>query len=292
MEQRRRQNARRSARRPAGSPDRRGPSRLDLSPELERIFSRLGWLLKNPAQRGRLLDDQALFLKAARRALREGIASETQLLALARRAGFDLREIDSDAMSTLKLAAGVEISVADDQYNSGAGSIVMVHPETLRVRLRRGQTEFRAGTALDAVCNSNRGMYQFRTVVRGTGGHTLHLEHTSDVQQVQRREHRRHDIEVPVELRHPDGTTHRTRTTDLSIGGAALRNPRRAFNTGSRVVVQADGHGSRISIPATVVRVSRGGKILHLRFGEISEATRHRLFRTIMSESQGRRRRR
>lgn len=257
---------------------------LSLSPDEERILGRLGWLLRNPRNRHRLLDDRSLYLRAARRALKEGIASERDLVMLARRAGLDINQISADAMSTLKLAAGVEVSVADAAMNSGAGSVAMVHPETLRVRLRRGQTSFPTGTDLDVVCNSNQGLYRFRTRVRGTAGRTLHLEHTDRVEQVQRRAHRRHELELQVEVA-AVGTSVSTRTIDLSIGGTAVKNPRQALDVATPVTVSIPYNGAAVSVPGDVVRTSRGGRVAHIRFGQLPEASRHKVFRTIMDGS-------
>jgi c-di-GMP-binding flagellar brake protein YcgR len=113
----------------------------------------------------------------------------------------------------------------------------------------------------------------------------LHLEHTDRIQQVQRRTHRRHEIELPVDLNGSDGTRISSRTTDLSIGGAAVRNPKRAFAAGGRIVVAVSQNGSRVDLPGDIVRTSRGGRLLHVKFRELPENTRHRLFRLIMSAS-------
>jgi hypothetical protein len=256
-----------------------------LSPEDDRILARLGWLMHNPRNRHRLLDDDALFLKAARRAIKEGIATERELLAFCRRVGLEVDRISSDAMSTLKLSAGVEVSVADEAMNSGAGTVAAVHGDSLRVRLRRGYTIFSYGTRLDVVCNSSQGLFRFSSVVRDTSGKVVHLEHTDRIEHVQRREHRRHDIELPVQLGAPGGALHRTRTSDLSIGGAAVKNPKRLFAPGAQVTMRFEHNGFKLALPGRVVRISRGGRLLHIQFEELPESSRHKLFRTIMSVS-------
>jgi hypothetical protein len=95
---RKRQAESRRARRPKLAPLKNAA--LNLSGDDDRVLARLGWLLKNPSNRHRLLEDQALFLRVARKALREGIAGEDELLRLARKAGFSVDQIASDAMST------------------------------------------------------------------------------------------------------------------------------------------------------------------------------------------------
>ena len=290
MEHRRRRKELEARRRRNAAPALGKPGHR-LSAEDDRILGRLGWLLNNPRNRHRLLDDSTLFLKAARRAIREGIATERELVDFARRVGLSVDRISSDAMSTLKLASGVEVSVADDAMNSGAGTVAAVHGDSLRIRLRRGYTGFGYGTRLDVVCNSNQGLFRFSSVVKDTSGKVLHLEHTDQIEHVQRREHRRHAIEIPVELAAGGGVLYSSRTTDLSIGGAAVKNPKqarargRAFATGAHLTVRVDYNGSQEALPGTVVRTSHGTRLLHVQFDELAEATRHKLFRTIMNAS-------
>ncbi len=262
-----------------------GPPGRHLSPDDERILSRLGWLMRNPRNRHRLLDDPVLFLKAARRAIREGIATERELMDFARRVGLSVDQIGLDAMSTLKLAAGVEVSVADDAMNSGAGTVAAVHGDSLRVRLRRGHTAFGIGTRLDVVCNSNQGLFRFSSLVKDASGKVLHLEHTDRIEHVQRRQHRRHTTDIPVHVGSAGGALHASRTTDLSIGGCAVKNPKRAFAAADQLTVRLEQNGLKLALPGQVVRTSRGSRILHVQFDELPEGTRHKLFRTIMSAS-------
>lgn len=283
-----------ASRRPRGTGDseRLLPPGIRLSALEEQVLSRIGWLFRNPGRAHRILTDSGLFLQAARRALREGLATERELLGLARKAGFSFDRISPDAMSTLKIPAGVEVSVADGSMKSGAGSIVTNHPDALRVRLKIGNTHFRIGTRLDVVCNSSRGLYRFSSLVVGANGKTLDLSHTDEIESVQRRKHERHGVQLPAEIRTGNGSSLQTKTSDVSIGGAAVRNPNRTFTAGDRVTVAIEHDSKRITIPAIAVRVSRGGRILHLQFERPSESVRHRLFRMIMAASQARRGRR
>lgn len=261
------------------------PPGIRLGPAEERILARLGWLFRNPNSRYKLLTDQGLFVRAARRALKEGLATQRELLALAKAAGFSIDRIDSESMSTLKLPSGVEVSVADHGMKSGAGSLVTNHPDALRIRLKIGETSYNLGTRLDVVCNSNRGLYRFSSIVIGNKGKTLDLQHTDEIESVQRRKHQRHGIQVPVELLDTRGASGTTETQDLSIGGAAVKNPGRAFQIGNQLTVTLNTDGERLKVPATVVRTSRKQRILHLQFERPPEHIRHRLFRTIMRAS-------
>jgi c-di-GMP-binding flagellar brake protein YcgR len=283
MEHRRRQKATEAARaRRKAMAGRLAPLGLALTSDEERILSRLGWLLRNPNGKNRLLGDQSLFLRIARRALREGIVGESDLLSLARKAGFQIDRIGSDAMSTLKLPSGVEVSIADlAMQASGTGMIVQVHADSLRVKMKSGTTSFSPGSRVDVVCNSSRGLFRFESTVKVGSGRTLNLEHTDRIKHVQRRDHRRHDVQMPALLLASDGSAFATKTVDLSIGGAQVRNPKRAFAADASTTMAIEYNGSRLKLPGRVVRTSRGGRLLHLKFDDLSENTRAKLFRAI-----------
>ncbi len=276
-----RQKSQRNSNNKNGPPLKMPPG-IVLSLYHEQLLDRLGWLFRSPAQHHRLLSDENLFLKAARQAMKEGLVDEPDLLALAQAAGFSIKRINPDHMSTLKIPAGVEVSVADEQMNSGAGSIITNHPDALRLRLKLGRTTYQKGTMLDVVCNSNRGLYRFSAVVTGVQGKTLDVGHTDRIEHVQRRRHQRHGIEIPVDIRRSDGSTVTAKTIDLSIGGVAARNPGREFTAGNRLHLSLGLNGSAVKVPAMVIRVSRGGRIMHLRFERPDENIRHRIFRAIM----------
>lgn len=249
------------------------------------VLGRLAWLFRSPANAHKITSDEDAFLKAARRALAEGIATLDELRTLARHLGFDPHKLGEGGLSTLKLGSGIEISVADSAMNSGAGEITTNLPSALKVRLRSGQTSFKPGRTVDVICKGRDGLYRFETTVQAQEGRRLLLDHTSDLERVQRRKHRRRQMRMPVEIR-VGSVAAATRTEDISIGGSAVRNPRKRFGPGQRLSCAFNFGGSEtISIPATVVRTSRGNSLLHLRFTNVEDGTRHRLFRAIMKAS-------
>lgn len=292
MEHRRRLSGGASRKKGKGSPGRsRGTGgRSELPSGDAELLRRLGWVLRGPAEVQRAMKDQKFFLKAARRALQEGILTEGELLRLARAARFPITRISSEELSTLKLASGVEVSVADSSMTSGSGVLSSVDAQGLHLRLRRGQTHFPMGTRLDVVCNSPQGLVRFMTVVSGTRGKALMLDHTQDVEQVQRRRHRRRDVQFAGSISSRGSVGGRTKTLDLSIGGCACRNPDRALSVGDGITLSLQaGSGARqqrITVAAQIVRISRGGKVLHLQFADIPENTRRVLFHAIVAASR------
>ena len=264
--------------RPRGAADIPGLSAFDRD-----VLGRLAWILKSPGNIHKIARDEDAFLRAARIALAEGIATLDELRTLARHLGFDANRVGTGGLSTLKLGQGLEISVADNAMNSGAGELTTNHPSALKVRLRSGQTSFKPGKAVDVIAKGRDGLYRFETTVQAHDGRKLLLDHTSDLERVQRRKHRRRELRLPVAVRQ-GGNTRQTRTVDISIGGAAVKNPQRKLGPGQRVRCDFSfSEKQPITMSATVVRTSRNGSIAHLRFEQVQDAARHRLFRSIMA---------
>lgn len=247
------------------------------------VLGRLSWILRSPGNLHKITSDEQTFLRAARLALNEGLATLDELRRLARRLGFDPSKLGEGQLSTLKLGSGVEISLADDQMHSGAGEISTNHPSALKVRLRSGYSSFTPGEKVDVICKGREGLYRFETTVQAQEGKKLLLDHTSDLERVQRRRHRRRDIRLPVELR-VGGVALSSRTADISLGGAAVRNPQKRFGPGQEVRCSfAFADTSPMVIPAIIVRTSKNKSLLHLRFKQVEEGTRHRLFRSMLA---------
>ncbi|MBA7689092.1 hypothetical protein ES703_97587 [subsurface metagenome] len=69
---------------------------------------------------------------------------------------------------------------------------------------------------------------------------------------------------------------------DLGGGGASLKNPNRSFKPGMDLELSFHPEGeSRMFIIAEVLRISKNGTILHLRFGPLKETTRDRIIGSL-----------
>lgn len=259
---------------------------LMLSPREQHALERLSWCLKDPKHKDQLLENPSLFLRAARRALKEGMIRESDLYRLTDRVGLSLDKLRSHRRTSANLPTGAEASVADREMHMATGEVMLSDEETLRIKLVKGHSTFSRGSQVEIVSNSEEGMYRFFTTVKGQEGKTLHLNHSNQVEHVQRRRYRRRRIQIPVELslRAINDKTLTSKTVDLSVGGAAVKNPRKRYVTGSELEVAlkvtAD---SPMVVPATVIRTSRRGRLLHLRFGSLDNKQQYRLFRTLFA---------
>jgi hypothetical protein len=74
-----------------------------------------------------------------------------------------------------------------------------------------------------------------------------------------------------------EGAVH-TSLVDLGGGGMSLLNRDAAFEAGDRVSVSLiPSHEDRIDVAGEVLRLSKGGKIAHIRFDSMLESSRDRI---------------
>jgi hypothetical protein len=257
-----------------------------------RTLDHLAWFLKDPSRRDRLIDDDRLLVRVARQGIREGIVTEVEVLRLLRKLDIDHEALSAGGQSSDSIPAGAEVSISDRNLNVSIGTLLLSGPSGLRVRIEKGHRSLQTGTTVEVVCGGQEGLYRFHSVVLDRAGKEVALRHSNHIEKVQRRKYRRRALQVPAEVRMPgiDERTISTTTEDLSIGGAAIRNPRKRIITGSQVELTIVAGGTApLTLTGLVVRASQRGKTCHVSFGSMKEEQRHRLFRTLIRLGGGQR---
>jgi len=258
---------------------------ITLSNREQRTLDHLSWFLKDPGKQEKLIDDDHLLLRAARRGIREGIVQEAEVLRLLNKLEVNSEALTSGSKDSGVIPTGAEVSISDRNLNMAVGELLLSSEKGLQVRIEKGTRSFGQNTPVEVVCNSGDGMYRFHSAVLHTDGKQIALQHSRHVEHVQRRKYRRRSVELPVEIMIPGVSQKplKTRTYDVSIGGAAIKNPRKKIRTGTRVDCTIDaGEAAPITVPGTALRTSKRGKIVHVSFGPVDEKTRHRLFRKLI----------
>ena len=94
-----------------------------------------------------------------------------------------------------------------------------------------------------------------------------------------RRQYSRKRVRLPVWVaRHPSETDPRQTTLlDLGGGGASLRNPWELMRKGDTLQMSFSPHSERLTVAASVVRVTKNGAAIHVKFVALSETTRNRI---------------
>ncbi len=258
---------------------------ITLSSREQRTLDHLAWFLKDPSRQDKLKEDDALLVKASRKGIREGIVGEAEVLRLLNKLEVDSEALTQGRRDTASIPTGAETSISDRNLNMAVGELLLGNDKGLSVRIDKGVQTFPVGTHVEVVCNSNEGMYRFHSTVQKRDGKTVWLQHSKHVEHVQRRKYRRREAELPVEITIPGISLKpiRTKTIDISIGGTALKNPRKRIGVGTRLDCTIDSRGAApLTVPGTALRTSKRGKVVHVTFSSIDDKTRHRLFRKLI----------
>lgn len=298
-----RQRLRRGAKRtPTAAPVLRSSGRrrfeqLDLSSRDRRVYDHLVWFLKDPSRPEKLLEDEALLLRIARQSIREGIATEPEVIRLLSRLEVDTSQLRHGQKSTHSIPIHAEVSIADRELHTAVGEILSIDARGLHVHCDKGHRRMAAGNPVEVLSNSGEGLFRFQSVIGTRRGKELLLHHSNHVETIQRRQYRRRYASLPVAITMPgvDTPPLSTETVDLSIGGVAVRNPRKRLDIGTIVNVTLDAEGAApLMLQGTVLRTTSRNRIAHIVFGRMEDAQRHRLFRRLLrlGAGEGRRGRR
>ncbi|WP_018527458.1 PilZ domain-containing protein [Alkalispirochaeta alkalica] len=259
--------------------------RPTLPPKHQNVLDRLAWFLKNPNRITALLEDPEKMLLLAKKGLQEGVVQEKEIRSLLRYLGVDPEQLFSRSLLTSTIPPGSEVSVSTADLSVASGVFVSNRRDGLLLRIDRGGQKFRTGLPLEIVCYSADGMHQFHsTLLRKKGKHLL-VSHSRHVRHAQRRRYRRHEIEIPIRIGTPGfrGAPLETVSVDMSIGGVAVRNPKKKLVLGALVECTLEaGSTPPLVVTGTVVRLSRRKTRAHISFSAMNDRTRHRLFRRLI----------
>jgi c-di-GMP-binding flagellar brake protein YcgR len=147
------------------------------------------------------------------------------------------------------------------------------------VRLLGVQEPFRRGEALRVYFQNRAGLFSFDSRILGVDDQGIRLRHAEEIRRIQRRKYYRKRVSQPVGVRDPGTEEQPVRSTlyDLGGNGASLKNPGRRYTAGDVVELSFMAAGERFSLVSEVLRTSKNGDVLHVRFAPMRETTRDRI---------------
>jgi hypothetical protein len=268
--------------------------RLGLSREEQRLLDRLARCLKDQNRKHELLSNQPLFNHCvARLREREPEAQRARthaaLLALRLRLGFRLQGPEEIPASSVELPEGQRLALIRSLPTAGRarGRVGGQEPGCLLVELEPGSPAFAPGDAVRVYLQNRAGLFSFDSSVQSAGPDGLRLGHTDAIQRLQRRKYYRRKLSLPVSVGRP-GTGEPPRPSlfaDLGGNGASLRNPQGAFRPGEQVELIFSVGGERLRLTAEVLRLSKQGELMHVRFASMRESTRDRILGSLLKRA-------
>jgi c-di-GMP-binding flagellar brake protein YcgR/type II secretory pathway pseudopilin PulG len=257
-----------------------------LTPTDESVISQLATYLQHSTGKHVLLHSQDVFNQAAALALEDDQVGSEQISSLRVKLGYTGRPIGMRPRSSVDIPAGSAILIETRRHTAIHGTVVDVASGALRVRLDAEDIPLAEGKPIHVVYQNEAGVFEFDSAVLLRNGIEVQIQHSEEIKTVQQRNHYRRELRLPVYVGNAlsSDEPELSRFIDIGGGGASLENPGKRFNTGDTVELTFHPEGdTTLNLIATVVRTSHGGSTIHVKYGNIRESSRDRVYRLLFA---------
>ena len=265
---------------------------LALNGNDHQLIKRLAAFLPFPQQKHRIMINAQIFDACARRLVAEEQADEADLRNLRKKLGFPAGTEDFLPVSSLDLPVDLPVLVVQKGKSAVRGSVVSNTESSLAIMIDDDSASPLINGPTNVYFQNRAGFFTFATEVVGRDDRVIRLQHCERIKRYQRRRFSRRQVRLPVFVRpyqgpyqgpHQGGSRAiKSVFVDLSGGGASLRNPGQLFRVEQQVELSFAPHEEKFHVLAQVVRVSRGGDVMHVEFQALDESARDRLVRSIL----------
>ncbi|MFW5695106.1 MAG: flagellar brake protein [Alkalispirochaeta sp.] len=259
-----------------------------LTPSEEHLLQQLATTLKRPRDAYKLMERPGRFNLAAAELLKRDAISAGAVSALRVKLGFTGRPIGLQPRSSVDIPPSSTITVDRFSGSPIEGTVKASASNSLRVHIERSKPVPPPGTPLRVVYQNESGVFSFDTVVLIREDEDVYLQHSERIEKRQQRHHYRTAMRMPVWVYRvlSDEEPVRSEFIEIGGGGASLRNPAGRFEAGDTLgLVFYLSEEEVMELPVTVIRLSRARTVLHVRFGNIREAQRDRIYRMLFYTS-------
>ena len=294
----RRRGRRERARRAWQAYERRLENR-DLSGAERDLLDRMAGCLQGGEEPRLLAEHLPTFDAAAERLRRrEGVADE-ELAALRVKLGLRRADPERAPRSSSELPEGLPVRLLTEGRPFVPATLAGSGPSALRLSLPAEAPRLPPGSEVEVHFDTRAGSFFFATRVTGREGDRLELAHVERIRRVQRRLWYRRRVRLAARVR-PAGSPEPAVAAillDLGGGGASLENPGGRFRAGEELELEiplpegshpaASPRGgplpdSPLRVRGRLLRVSGGGRVLHLVFEGLADSERDRLLRYLL----------
>jgi len=254
---------------------------LGLDAEDHALIKRLAAYLIGPQQKHRLLTNHQVFDGCASRFLRRSSRDTAAVERLRAKLGFQLEAGNELPETTRDLPTGQPLVVA-----KARGRVISSTAGALVVWLDGNQEFPPDGIPFLVHFQNKAGLFSFSTRVLQQDeleSNIVQLEHAETLERISRRENFRQRISLPVAVRLREGNAPpvESELVDLSGGGASHRNPKARFKVPDALELAFTAVDGKITDPAKVLRTSRNGAVLHVRFEGLAPQNREHIVQLL-----------
>ncbi|MFP4114540.1 MAG: PilZ domain-containing protein [Spirochaetota bacterium] len=254
-----------------------------VTPSQRELLEKMGRHLKDETQVHSLVTDEVAFNSAAMKAREAGEASAQTIAALRVTLGFHDGPPDRSPKSSATIPEGSTVLIARNKYRRPVkAKVLRPEPGAFRVRLVDEGTRMPPGAGVDVFFQSSAGVFTFHTTVLAEHDRDIHLSHSEDLKRYQKRRYYRRRVEIPVRLYPFDSDKPLlSKSRDIGGGGASILNPDGRFKVGDDLELRFRVDDTDIHVTGTVIRVSDGGRTIHVNYEHIRDSVRDRIYSAI-----------
>ena len=264
-------------------------SRLDLTDGEAALLGRLAAYLNPGESEQALLVSHQVFNGCARKLRQSEEVSESMLTALRMKIGHTDTRPAEVPRSSSELPAGAPVLLIAAAGARFRGTIIAQGPLALSVKLSGGDPFPARGVLVSLYFHNLTGIYSFPTRIVDVVKDVVSVGQSSTItfHQPRRKYFRRKEF-LPVFVRPAASleAPHETILLDLGGGGASLQNPQGFLKKGDILELSFSPETGKHVLVVRVVRVSKLGKVAHLKFEPLSETERTRIMTFIFAQSR------
>ncbi len=262
-------------------------SRLDLNAHEAAILGELAKYLGQGESMRALLVSAHVFDACARNMRLSETVSESQLSALRLKMGFRVMQPEDVPESSTELPEGSPLLLAVGTRTRLRGKLIAQEPGSMLVKLHPGIAPPATGQRFTLYFHNSAGIFSFPTRIIDRREDTVHLEHSSHITRLQRRKYYRRKEFLPIFIRLASTPVlpQESFLLDLGGGGASLQNPRGLFKKGDLLELSFVPEIGKFKLAARVIRVSKNGEVVNVKFESLSDAERNRIMGFLFKQS-------
>ncbi len=260
-----------------------------LTPTEEEAISQLSNYLNRPERKYVLIESQAMFNAAAGPALRDGRVSEGTLSALRVKLDYTEQATNKPPHSTADLPQGASVLVGKQKQRTIKARVLEPTETSFRLQTDVEERPFVFGTLVRVIYQNNIGIFAFTCAVEGFNEGVLSLTHDEEPDRIQRRKHYRAELHLPVHIRGTakKGKPKQSEFLDIGGGGASLKNPDKQFQAGDHIELTFHPDSRQpLRVQASVIRTSQEDSVLHVKFEQMREPMRDRIYRLLFTRNR------
>jgi len=260
---------------------------LLTKPELD-LIDRMSRFLKNPLKKYLLLANPHTFHICFHLLSGKKKADKRIRMSLYKKLGFNRFDPNKIPGSSNDIAKGTSaFLISKDKQTIINGCISGHLLDAIVFESLDTPAGFSNNEEVSLITHNYTGLYGFKSRILKKKNKTVYVAHSEDVVRTQHREYFRKKIYLPVLLRR-EGSKEKldhAYICDLSAGGLSVTNPEKKYvKEDDLSLFFHEETDKNFHLYGEVVRVSNNNKILHIKFGHVTDSDRDRLVGFIQTK--------